>query len=57
MSPSRAVQIHYNGDDGWYVTMSCWPWTNRKYVYTGVCLNLKVLLVFDAVRGRNVTLM
>ena len=29
---------------------SCWPWTNRTFVCTVACLNLKVLsLVFDTV--------
>ena len=29
---------------------SCWPWTNRTYVCTVACLNLKVLsVVFDTV--------
>ena len=46
MSPWRAVQIHHNGDDGSLCvcvrsmsgTVSCSPWTNRKYVCNnGVC--------------------
>ena len=29
---------------------SCWPWTNRTFVYTVACLNLKLLsLVFNTV--------
>ena len=52
MSPSYAVQIYYNGDDGctvifdgWYGTVSCWPWTNSKCVCIGVCLNLKQVVI------------
>ena len=58
------VQIHYNDDDGmtvvclcyvgWmYGTVSCWSWTNRKYVSIGVCLHLQLLFVLDSVRGRS----
>ena len=36
----------------------CCPWTNRPYVCIAVCMcsNLELVLVFDAVRGRNITL-
>ena len=40
-----------------YGTVSCWPWTNSPYVCIVLCLNLKLLFVFDAVWGRNLTLM
>ena len=36
---------------------SCWPWTNRKYVCIGVCLNLKMIFVFDTLWGHDFTLM
>ena len=39
-------------------TVSCWPWTNRRCVsIIGVCMNLKLLMVFDTVWGRNLTLL
>ena len=66
ISPWCADQIHYNDDGGcvfmWFECMergtaSCWPWTNSTYVRIDVCLNLELLFVFDAVWGRNLTLM
>jgi len=46
----------YNGDDGNALIFmergSCWPWTNRTYVCSVGCSNLKVLyIVFDTVYG------
>ena len=58
ISPWCAVQLHYNDNDRsicahvrWmYGMVSCWSCTNRrKCVRIGVCLDLKVLLVFDIV--------
>ena len=40
-----------------YGMVSCWPWTNSKYVVIGVWLNSKLLFVFDTVWDRNLTLM
>ena len=41
-----------------YVTgVSCWSWTNRKCVRIVVWAKLKVLFVFDAVWGRDISLM
>ena len=58
-----AVNINYNnGDDGALLifvhgTMLCCLWTHRPYVCIAVCvLKLEVVLVFDAVYGRNAIL-
>ena len=51
ISPSRVVQTrdHGNGDSAFvecmYGMVSCLLWTNRKYVYIAVCLNLKVPVI------------
>ena len=56
ITPSLLLRTHllfkYNGNDtrlcadvdaDWiYGMVSCWLWTNRKYVFISVCLNLKV---------------
>ena len=57
MLPSCAVQIHYNVDGGCAFIfveciqlMLCFNLTNSMYVsISTLCLNLKMLLVFDAV--------
>ena len=59
MSPWCAVQLHYKRlyvYVRWmYGMVPCWPWTTRRWVCIGVCLNLKqLLLVSDAIWGRNV---
>ena len=44
ISPPCAVQIHYNGDDGFVLIFVCWmsvsgwPWTNRLYVCITACV-------------------
>ena len=43
MTPLHLFSFNENG------TVSCSPWTNSAYVCIGVCLNLKMLFVFDAV--------
>ena len=50
---SPAIEIHYNGNDiqlcanvdAIYGMVSCWFWTNRRYVSIGACLNLNVLIL------------
>ena len=41
-----------------YGMVSCWPWTNRAYVFIALCvLEFEVMLVLDAVWDCNWTLM
>ena len=58
MAPWRAVQMHYNVDGGsafLFVkkTVSGWTWTSRRWVCISVCLNLKLVSVFDPVWGHD----
>ena len=60
-----AAQIHYNGNDGSALIFVCWMYgtgavlalnQQRVRLYCCVCLNLKMLVMFDIVWGRNTTL-
>ena len=51
-SPSRTVQIHYNGDDGFALISGGTVCTFRSYI---ACI-WHMLSMFDAIWGRNLTL-
>ena len=65
ISPSCTVYIHHNGAARSvyiylrciYGTVSCWPWTHRLCVCIAVCVNLKLLYLFNEVWSRNLMLM